>query len=521
MPQYSADRRRFMTSALAGGLGFAATFPNRAAAGPPTTVPKFNETSSIAAAKRGPAVLLAGTARVDITPAVPSPYDLGVSELADKVAQRLYARLVYLERGDHRMLLVAVDSEGVLRTAYNMLRAAIAASTGLEQGQIIINASHTHSGLYYSLDDEVLLAKYKYHLLRQQSFNLLVSHVAEGARQAAKNQQPVALSVGQGGLPELAWNRRLQYLSDYHARRFNPRRKFPIGTTDPTLGIVRLDTASGKPLALLCNYACHATIGETGLSGDWPGYAMLALERELGDSCTALFVQGCAGNVAPNWRLQGAGQSRSAVDTVGALFAARAQHVLLTSMEPIDAASLTIGRAEYPLPLVPLSYGGTAVGDVPLKRWFEPPPLVATSSVGSIEDLERRFEREATSSKWKGEDYGHWVLLALADRLALARNLPEWNRHEVHGIACGPLCFMFLPGEVFVDYALEIKESSSYKYTFVSAYNDSTITYVPDPVAFEEGGYETGPWCYSTPETGGVIVSQALRLMSALKTGAG
>jgi hypothetical protein len=51
----------------------------------------------------------------------------------------------------------------------------------------------------------------------------------------------------------------------------------------------------------------------------------------------------------------------------------------------------------------------------------------------------------------------------------------------------------------------------------VAAYTDLTPVYVPDETAFEEGGYEVGLWCYSTPETGKVMVREALRLVQSLK----
>ncbi len=499
------DRRELLKMGLASSAWLAATLPAASLGG-------------VARAASSVGITLAGTAKIDITPALPSPYDLGVQESTDRVAQPLYARLLYLESGAQRVLIVATDSEGILRSAYERLRRAIAAKTGLAPGQIVINSSHSHSGLYYSLDDEALLSPKGFHLLAMDSFEALVEQVSEGARQAIAGRQPVTLSVGEGQLPELAWNRRLMYLSDYHARRFNSRRKYPIGTTDPALGVVKVENAAGKTLALMCFYACHATVGEPGLSGDWPGFAMASLEREIGPECTALFIQGCAGNIAPNWRLQGEGASHAAVGVVGGLFAARVQHVLLTSMEKIAAPSFTIARAEFELPLRPLSYGPTAVGEVPLSRWFEPPPLVPEYQRGSIDDLQRRFERAALNfDRGHPENYGHWLMLALGDRIALAKNLSDWNRHEVRGFACGPLCLIFLPGETFVDFALEIKQNSPYRHTFVSAYNDTTITYVPDPIAFEEGGYETGPWCYSTPETGAVLVAHSVNLIKSLR----
>jgi hypothetical protein len=80
---------------------------------------------------------------------------------------------------------------------------------------------------------------------------------------------------------------------------------------------------------------------------------------------------------------------------------------------------------------------------------------------------------------------------------------------------------VFLPGESFIEFALEIGERSGCEHTFVAAYNDLTPVYVPDATAFEEGGYEVGLWCYSTPETGKVMVREALELVKSLQEGRG
>ena len=529
-PHNQLSRRQLLKLGLASGATLAATLPGDSLWSF-TRASVFDRTSRLSSPET-PAILV-GTARVDITPTLPSPFDIGVLEIADNICQRLFARMVYLESGEQRALLIATDTAGILHTAYHTLRQAIAQKTGLAPGQVVINSSHTHRGLYYNLDDQALLSKTEFQVVGMENWEALVSRLAEAAEQAMSSKQPAVLSVGQGKLPELAWNRRLLYLSEYHERHFNQRRKFPIGTTDPTLGVVKAETADRKALAVLCFYACHPTVAEPGLSGDYPGFAMAALEREMGPSCTALFFQGCAGNIAPNFRLQGAGGTTLAVDMVGSTFAARVeqvlvQQVLVKSMERITSPPFVFGRAEYDLPLVPLSYGPTAVGSVPLGRWFEPPPLVAEYQTGSIKDLEERFEQAvatfdrsllASSPRNTSASYQHWLMMALADRLTLAKNLKEWSRHEVQALVCGPLCLVFLPGEAFIDFGLEIKQNSPYPYTFVSAYNDTTIQYVPDPIAFEEGGYETGPWCYSTPETGGVFVTESLKLIKALQRG--
>jgi hypothetical protein len=466
--------------------------------------------------------ILAGVARADITPALPAFFDLGVVEIAHKIGHPLFAKIFYVEQGDEKALFIAADMEGYLRTAYSRIKNRVVEATGLVPEQIVINSSHSHNAMWVNLDVEALLNKSGLHLVDVGSFDASVERIARAAKQAVSSKQPVKLFAGEGRLPELAWNRRTKYLSDEEARRFNRRRQFPIGTTDPTLGVVRAQTASGRTLAVLCFYASHATVPAGGdyLSGSYPGAATAFLERRMGPPCTALFFQGCAGNIAPKperWP----GGSPTAVDQVGAVFAERVWQILQTSMQPLTAP-VKFGHIRCELPLEPLRYGPSAVGQEPLNRWFEAPPLVAEHRQGSIAELQQLLS-DAIAAQKSGKctpAKGPWILIALADRLTLAQNLPEWSRYDLQAFLCGQLCLVFIPGETYVDIALEIKQKSGFSHTFVSAYNDCTPVYVPDPIAFEEGGYETGPWCYSTPDTGHVLVTDSVRLIKSLSRSA-
>lgn len=71
---------------------------------------------------------------------------------------------------------------------------------------------------------------------------------------------------------------------------------------DPAVAVIRIDDASGRPLGLVANYACHAVVmgpDNLHISADWPGHACARLEAELGNDATCIFLQGGAGNINP------------------------------------------------------------------------------------------------------------------------------------------------------------------------------------------------------------------------------
>jgi len=72
------------------------------------------------------------------------------------------------------------------------------------------------------------------------------------------------------------------------------------GPADHAVGVVRVDSQEGRPLAALVNYTCHPIfIGSASrlISPDYPGPMRRVVERETGAIC--LFLQGATGNVNP------------------------------------------------------------------------------------------------------------------------------------------------------------------------------------------------------------------------------
>ena len=75
---------------------------------------------------------------------------------------------------------------------------------------------------------------------------------------------------------------------------------------------------------------------------------------------------------------------------------------------------------------------------------------------------------------------------------------------------------VLLPGEVFVEIGLEVKERSPFERTLVSAYcNDYSVSYVPTARAYDEGGYEPR-WARVAPGADRVLVDAALELLEEI-----
>ena len=84
---------------------------------------------------------------------------------------------------------------------------------------------------------------------------------------------------------------------------------------------------------------------------------------------------------------------------------------------------------------------------------------------------------------------------------------------EVQVIALGnDVAWVGLPGEVFVELGMAIKQASPFRYTIVNELSGDAIDYVPDRKAFAEGAYEVvNSLC--APGGGEDLVNAATRLL--------
>ena len=86
------------------------------------------------------------------------------------------------------------------------------------------------------------------------------------------------------------------------------------------------------------------------------------------------------------------------------------------------------------------------------------------------------------------------------------------------GLRLGSLAMLFLPGEIFVETARAIERVSPFEHTLIGGFAESTIGYVPTPLAFREGGYEIGPgkWSFLQPEAEPLLRKEAVALLENL-----
>ena len=430
--------------------------------------------------------LKAGAASVVITP--PVGVDLcgfGAREAASvALHDDLYAGALYLE-SNLPLLIMTCDLIGLDDSSVAEIRQEISALTGIPADNIMIGCSHTHSGPATPCIRSLGKVDPEY-------FAVLKRKLIGLGKMAFDQRQPAAL----GYLREpvaVGINRRTVQAGQVVIGRND------AGVTTPWADVIAVDTMEGKPLARYFVHAAHAvTLSGLDITADWPGYARRAVEAVYGEGCVAMFGQGCCGNINSDPR-----GTYEIAETQGRVMAGA---VVKAAEYCLKEAELTLGCASEVLQL----------------PCFDPPTVAdAQAQLASIRETAAARENPNRGIAMMDAGDIEWAERILELSKAGATGLTR--SFEVQAMRIGDFGLVGLPGEVFVEYALNMDRAPGYKETATMAYTNGNVGYVPTAAAHAEGGYEVTHAIrfygdtMLRPESEQMIVECGLRLLHSLR----
>lgn len=288
--------------------------------------------------------LMAGVAKTDITPPIGTPlagYGARRAQPSTGVHDPTEARALILDNGTEKIALVSVDHLGFDHGMVDRIRAIASAATHILPDHIFIMSSHTHSGGGAFMEMLPLLANVLAGKFDPKIRAIYEQHTAEAIIEANKNLKPVRIGFGAGEARAIS-----RFRSTWP----------PNGPVDPEVGVIRIDSLeTGKPLAVLINFAAHPTVlGAENMtfSADFVGYARNAVEKMAGGAAMAIFANGAQGTIAPH-AFQGDDAWQRA-QNVGTILAAEAFKVMLM-IKLQDSVDIKLVRTPLTLKIVPTS----------------------------------------------------------------------------------------------------------------------------------------------------------------------
>src|SRR5262245_60574990 len=201
-----------------------------------------------------------GVAWVDSTPKLGIPMAGYYSERgAEGVHDPLKAKAIVLESAGTKVALVTLDLISTLRSTVEETRRIIEAETGLPGKNVMISATHSHTGPIFSGSrrSDALGGS---HPLAQEYTYALPALIARAVKQANEKLAPARVSYGTGVEENLAFNRRF-HMKDgtvgWNPGKLNPNIIQPAGPTDPTVQVVYFSADNDQPIATYVNFAMH------------------------------------------------------------------------------------------------------------------------------------------------------------------------------------------------------------------------------------------------------------------------
>ena len=448
----------------------------------------FCQTSPVRAAE-----LLVGTAVADITPPVGYRMSGYFSErLSTGTRDPLMAKALVLAQGETKAALVFCDLIGMTAQVSAKARAEASRMTGIPADHISIAATHSHTGPLYAgalrnyFHEQAVARDGKDKQEEVDYPKLLVERLAGCIEEAHRGLAPARLAAGIAEQsPPLSFNRR------FHMRdgtvKFNPGQQNPdivrvAGPIDPQVGMLAVSADDGRPTAVLTVLALHLdTVGGTLYSADYPFFLERALREHAGDGVVSLFGAGTCGDVN---HIDVSIEGRRGAEEIGTLLGTTVAQTL-PSLEPVTSPSLAVR---------------STIVAAPLQQYPAEQVELAARNMALIGSRELSFLEQVEACKITSlQSYPtpHLPLEVQAFRLD------------------AQTAVVTLPGEVFVELGLAIKQGSPFKTTLVIELANDAPAYIPTEKAFAEGSYET---VNSRIRTGGgeLMVEAALRLLAEL-----
>ncbi len=439
--------------------------------------------------------LQAGVAVVDITP--PKGYRMSGyfrERLNTGTHDPLWAKALVFRQGDEQAALVFCDLIGIARDVSGRARELAAKKTGIPAANIVIAATHSHTGPLYMgalrnyFHDRAVTANGADPHEKIDYPAVLVEKLAEAIQRARKAVRPVTLSAGVARQAGLSFNRRF-HMKDgsvqFNPGKLNPNIVRPAGPVDPDVGLLRLADGE-KNLAILTVFALHLdTVGGTEYSADYPFHLERQLRPVLGPEGVSLFGAGTCGDInhidvskrdPQKGQLEAARLGTTLGETVRAA---------LPKLRPVRSPSLAVRRT---------------IVEAPLQKYDAEAIAQAKKDMAKIGTRDLPFLKQVEAYKI--------VSLQLLPGETLPMEVQVFRLSD-------DVALVGLPGEIFVELGLAIKKASPFPVTLVVELCNDAPGYVPTLKAFKEGSYETVN-SRVRPGGGEELVEAATRLLKQL-----
>ena len=454
--------------------------------------------------------LRVGMAEVDITPPIGFPMAGYYHErLAEGTIDSLKAKAIVFREGDTAGALVVCDLIGIATDLSREVRRRASETTGIPASNIVIAATHSHTAPDYMKELWLYLGKEEQEPLRAEYIKKLISGPVDAIARAHEDAGNLTLSAGAAlQTTPVAFNRRF-VMRDGSVQTWqalsNPEVVRAAGPIDPNIELLAVrNSDDGNVRGILSNFALHLdTVGGMRWSADYPFFIERTLRKNYGADVISIFGTGCCGDINHS---NPSTPTRNKADFIGdSIGTSICQQ--FTTLSPLNSTQLHVMSQVVELPL-------EDVTQPEVERAIE---IVALAKQGG----KVAFLDHVTSYKQ-----------VILDQFLHRQPFVETSKHITWGLSRSlagvgerlpvdvtvmtigdDVAIVCLPGEVFVELGLAIKQASPFRTTIVVELSNAVETiYVPHRAAYAGGSYEVTNSALQ-PGGGEILVEAAIKLL--------
>lgn len=412
----------------------------------------------------------AGFGRVDITPQKYGPmggFGNDHERFCDTIIDRPLGTCVAItDEAGETILLITTDCLHTNRPQVATIREAITAATGIPGQQIMIAATHTHSGPSINGVGMTQTQEYFQHQAKQLSI---------AARLALEDSSPAQVRIGQQILPQMTFDRHYR-MNDGTAKgtgfgSLESGYKDHLDKADEQMQVIRFIREDAQDIVLI-NWQSHATFvgrsNEGKLCADYIAPLRDHLEGLTG--CQMAFFQGACGNLGPQSRIP----EKNVVETNYIAYGRKlAEHAaeIMEKAQPVSGGAIRTQQLQYKA----------------IVNHTEDDKLAAAEEAMAIYRANPQLEHKDRRQLMRDRGFDSYLHAGSIVNRAKAGPYVEV---ELNALAVGDISFVTAPFEMFCSIPVYIKKNTPYAMTFFMGYCNGSYSYLPDNFGFEFPSYE-------------------------------
>ena len=397
------------------------------------------------------------------------------------VKDELYAKAIAIDSDDTAAIIITCDTINLNTEDTDAIRNAISEKCGVPYGNIIVHASHTHTGgPTWAGFNTKRDAKY---------LDMLISAAVEAGVSAYNARIPAKFGAKTGKAEGITFIRRF-FFKDGHVvtnpKPDDPNKVRPEGEPDETYTLFKITDLSGNIIAFWSSFGLHLdTVSGNEVCADYPAALARRVAKKYGKNVMSIFMTGPCGNL---------------------------NHFDHSNLETYTNPDIR-----------------EKIADVLFDELCALEAEIEMSEEAPIKAVSRKFNvglRKPTESQVK---YAKGVLDGTIDEggskmrdpklfsrmlLDVANNPASETTLEVNRVQIGDTNLIAWPGEIFCDFGQEIRSEITGDLMIAELSNGTVRCYIPTEQAFKNGGYEpdlVDP--FSLAENAGDMIVEQTRKM--------